>query len=159
MAQECEPRCPPGFFQFPGKSPDGRESDWFIVPKDGFLGHVRSRSNRNKQLEGFIVPGTIQNPIGIWEGLERLDGKKSALAYVAIGSRFQSDILIELPPQPNKVFTVYVRESRAVGGQLIVDYWEHLPEDGKNPGFPEYHRARYGRRLWPPEEPPNSSNS
>lgn len=151
MNSEQEPRCPAGFFQFPGKSPDGIGQSWFIVPRNSFLGQIRTQQIRNKQLEAYLIPATIQTPEGIWEGLER-DGKRHALSYVSKSDRFHGDISVQLPPQPNKVFAVYIRETRASHGQLIIDYWEHVPEDPDRPGFPEQHRTRYAKRLWPPTE-------
>ena len=151
MSSDQEPRCPLGFIQWEGFSPTGDGLAWFILSKGEFLGNVRDRSIRNKQLEAYLVPKITEQPDGIWEGLDR-DGKQTALAYVGRSDRFHGDITIQLPPQPGKVFAVYIRETLASAGQFIIDYWEHVPEDIDNPGFPEKHRRRYGRRLWPKEE-------
>jgi hypothetical protein len=152
MEQKREPRCPPGFFQHHGISPSG-DPAWFLVSKADFLGQIRSQGNRQKQLEGYLVPGALENPLGIWEGLQR-EGKSQALSYVSKpGDKvLLGDRTIEVPPQPGKLFAIYIRETLATGGQYIIDYWEMIPEDKESPGFPELHKRRYGRRLWPPPE-------
>lgn len=146
---DVEPRCPNGYCQFEGMAPDGNGRAWFLVAKNGLLGHFRETRNRNKQLEGYLVPEVVESPDGVWEGLNRPD-KKSAYCYCGrVKRRYLRDITVDIPFPKGKVFVVHVGERRASGGQLVIVDWTWDTESNGEPGFPEDHNTRYGRQLWP----------
>jgi len=144
-----EPRCPDGYFQFEGMAPDGNARAWFLVAKNGILGHFQNTHNRNKQLEAYGIPEVIQNPSGVWAGLGRPD-KQGAYCYSGrVTGRYIGDTSVHVPPPLGKVFVVHVGERRAQGGQFHITDWNWDTEANGKPGFPEDHDTRYGRQLWP----------
>jgi len=142
---------PPGFFQFPGKAPDGSGQEYFVIAKDGIIGHFRDARNRAKQLEGILVPGLLMQPSAIWADL-RSAGKRDWMVFTGLPSgKFLQDTTIEVPCPPGQVFAVYIQGRKATGGQFVVDSWEWLEADHERSGYPIGHTTRYGRRLWTQE--------
>jgi hypothetical protein len=140
---------PPGFFQIDGKSPDGMGRDQFVIPLVGNFQYLDENRLRQKMLEAALIPEVLDKPSGIWEDLIS-SGKTGWLCYSGRASgRLIRNSSINVPCPPSQVFAIYVRETRAHDGQLIVDWWEWVPSDPRNPNFPEEYDARYGKQLWP----------
>src|SRR5690554_2379885 len=122
-----DPRCPSGFCPFKGFNPEGDGELDFLVAKDQILGHFRSTSNRNKQLEGFMVGEVIRRPTAVFADLKS-PTKSGWWCYVGKPTgRFLNDRTIQIPIRNGLVFAVYIRSRRAAHGQLVVDSWECLP--------------------------------
>lgn len=143
------PPVPAGFFQLPGRSPEGTGQAWFILSKDALLGHFRTTGNQHKAKEGYLVPHTLNSPTGIWFDLKR-DELKDGFCYCGKPeSRFLGDVTLEVPILPGKVFAVMISPTRAKHGQYKVLKWTWIEEDSARAGFPVDHTDRFGRRLWP----------
>jgi len=94
----------------------------------------------------LLVPEVLKNPEVVFQGLER-EGQEEGLCYVGRPSRDFHSTTIEVPAPPGKVFLVFVER----GGKVFEWRWE--PSEDDEPAYPENYRERFGRVLWPTNQP------
>lgn len=143
-----EPNVPSGFRQFPGQSPHGSETAWFLLDLN-HLEWLNSIGLENQYLESIAVPQVVESPTSIWKDLQR-DGQEFAFCYAGKPKFiYRRNTRIEVPPPKNMVFAVFISPTRSSGGQFIVSKWTFIKEAPDKVGFPINYEDRFGEQVWP----------
>lgn len=134
---------PSDLLSFQGVGPAGVAKRTFNLPKDHIVKHLIETGNRSVYDEAFLVPETVANPAGIWQGLGRRD-QDGALCFAGVPQgEFARQHGVEIDIPEDAVFLVYTTD------QMVVTKWRYCEQDPERPGFPIDHDSRFGERLWP----------